>query len=350
MQLADLQKYDYVLPSELIRAAGVEPRDSARLFIYDTVKDEITFDVFRNIAQYVPERALLVLNDTRVLPVRLWLSKETGGKVEVFVLMNQYETSEHIPVLVDRKVVIGQKLMFPGGDYFEVIGQDEQVFFVRLISLTREPIISLLEQFGRTPVPHYLEDTSVSEETMRLRYQTVFARTGASVAAPTAGLHFTEAVFASLAAKHIHSVSVTLDIGRGTFASLREENFVTRTLHTEHISVSESTAKRLNQARKETDPIVAIGTTALRTLETMNQNGRFGVYTGPTNIFVFPPYRFRGADILLTNFHLPRTSLMLLVEAFLRDKGAKRGVLELYQIAILNRFSFYSFGDSMLIL
>ena len=350
MQFSDLSAYDYLLPPELIRKEGVEPRDSARLFVYDTATDTVSFDIFHSLAQYLPESACLVLNTTRVLPVRLWLTKETGGKIEVFVLVNQLVSAGHIPVLVDRKVSIGQKLLFPGGDFLEVVDQDEEIFFVRVMSTSGADLYSLLALYGQTPLPHYLEGASVDEEILRKRYQTIFAEEGASVAAPTAGLHFTESVLNSLIIKKIHTVSVTLDVGRGTFAPLAPVHFTTKSLHTERIALSSKGAQELNQAKEDGKAIIAVGTTALRTLESTCHEGRFVSYTGNTSIFIFPPHHFQSADILITNFHLPKTSLLLLVDAFLKSKGARRNIMDLYHIAIENRFSFYSFGDSMLIL
>ncbi len=390
MKFEELEGYDYSLPPELIRKKGVEPRDSARLFVYDTKTDTITHDFFYNIADYLPEKSLLVLNETRVVPARLWPRKETGGKIEVFVLANEWDGGIEIPVLVDRKCVAGQKLFFPNGEYFEVIRQEENKFFVHLkkfsgltaeLSLIKsikqrlnrcdKYLYNLLDRYGETPVPHYLEelDSRVSgndkdkekENELRRRYQTVFAKTGASVAAPTASLHFTDRVFESLDAKGIDIAKVTLDVGQGTFAPLREENFRTKKLHRERIEVSEETADKLNSSLSglatKSRAIVAVGTTALRTLEsvvipgeTRNPGIPFRPYSGSTDIFIFPPHEFRSADILVTNFHLPKTSLMLLVDAFLEHKGAKRRIMSLYGEAIRERYSFYSFGDSMLIL
>jgi len=350
MQFPDLSQYDYELPPELIRKQGAEPRDSARLFVYNTRTDTVTLDIFRNIAEYLPSQSLVILNDTQVLPVRLWLTKETGGKIEVFVLINQQRTDDCIPVLVDRKVTIGQKLFLSTGNYFEVTRQEEQVFFVRLVSQSEASLVQILEQYGQTPLPHYLEGAETTEQNLRERYQTIFARSGASVAAPTAGLHFTEGVFSSLVQKNIQSLSVTLNVGRGTFAPLSESNFTSKSLHTEYVSVSDTVAYQLNKAREKKNSITAIGTTALRTLESIQKDGYFSAYTGPTDIFIFPPHHFQSVERLVTNFHLPKTSLMLLVDAFLRDKGARRDIVSLYRLAIESKFAFYSFGDSMLIL
>ncbi|NTW14674.1 MAG: tRNA preQ1(34) S-adenosylmethionine ribosyltransferase-isomerase QueA [Candidatus Moranbacteria bacterium] len=375
MEYRDLEKYDYRLPKELIRKCGVEPRDSARLFVYDTGTDTVFHDTFANLASYLPERAMLVLNETRVVPARLMLSKETGGKIEAFVLANEIRDARPeagemprsdessgsdvsdplIPILVDRKCVPGMKLFFPDGSRFEVVSQDENRFFVRLHS--GKSLSDLLDAYGETPIPHYLEDAGATrdEQALRRRYQTVFARSGASVAAPTASLHFTDQVLGSLAGKGIETVRVGLDVGLGTFASLRPENFVSKTLHREHIRVSEAAAERLTRAKAEGRGMVAVGTTALRTLETVIVPGadtgmtEFRPYSGDTDIFIFPPHGFRSADMLLTNFHLPKSSLMLLVEAFLRDKGAKRTLVSLYEEAIREGYAFYSFGDSMLI-
>lgn len=353
MDFDDLRSYDYLLPPELIRKRGIEPRDAARLFVYDTASDRVFHDTFANLSTYLPEKSVLVLNETRVVPARLILRKETGGKIEVFVLVNEMtDAEEGIPVLVDRKCVPGMRLLFPDGSFFEVVSQDENRFLVRLRS--GETLETLLDRFGATPIPHYLEngEEERDETELRKRYQSVFAKSGASVAAPTASLHFTEGVFDSLEKKGIGAARVGLDVGLGTFAPLREEHFGTRTLHHERIDVSSETADRLNRAKSEDAPVVAVGTTALRTLESVvsdDETRPFRPFSGFTDIFIFPPHRFRSAEILLTNFHLPKSSLMLLVDAFLRDKGAKRSLVSLYDEAVREGYAFYSFGDSMLI-
>lgn len=348
MHFSDLDQYDYALPPELIRREPLEPRDSAQLFVYDTATDTVRFDTFRNLAHYLPEQSLLVLNDTRVRPARLWLRKPTGGKIEVFVLVNEWGGKGPIPALVDRKISVGARLDFPNGDGFIVERQEEARFFFRLES--EQSLFDLLDQFGETPIPHYLESETMPDEgALRQRYQTVFAATGASVAAPTASLHFTEDVFSSLATKGIDRTSITLDVGLGTFAPLSESSFKTGKLHSEFVTVSEEAAGTLNVARESRRSLIAVGTTVARTLETVAKGGRVSPFHGPIDTFIYPPYRFQAVDILITNFHLPKTSLMLLVEAFLKSKGAKRGIMDLYEIAIRERFSFYSFGDSLLI-
>jgi S-adenosylmethionine:tRNA ribosyltransferase-isomerase len=372
--MLDLEQYNYYLPPELIRKQGVEPRDSARLFVYDTKQDTITHATFLELAHFLPTRALMVLNNTKVVPARLHLKKETGGKIEVFVLANEIHplptsplagggATGEIPVLVDRKCLPGWKLYFPNGEYFEVVRQEENIFYVKLFShISSDPLPTsplaggedslarLLEKYGETPIPHYLEESEKNETALRKRYQTIFAQAGASVAAPTASLHFTERVFESLNKKEIERTEVTLNVGLGTFAPLKEEHFESGKLHSETVIVSEEAAEKINRVKQEGSPVVAVGTTAIRTLETAVQDHEVKAFAGATDIFIYPPYRFRVADILLTNFHLPKSSLMLLVDAFLEHKGAKRRILDLYQEAIREGYAFYSFGDSMLML
>lgn len=349
MQFSELANYYYELPEELVRKTPLEPRDSARLFVYDTATDTITFDTFRNLAQYLPEQSLMVLNDTRVWPARLWLKKPTGGKIEVLMLVNEWDGKGLIPALVDRKVIVGDTLFFPDGSTLVAREQQEQKFFFQLES-TR-PLQTLLQEFGTTPIPHYLEGEENGDEfKLRERYQTVFASAGASVAAPTASLHFTDQVFEHLQRKHIETTRITLNVGLGTFAPLREENFQTGKLHGEWVTITQKTAQALERAKTRKQAIIAVGTTTTRTLETLAKRDALKALTTEAHLFIYPPYRFQMVDILITNFHLPKTSLMLLVDAFLQSKNAKKGVMELYHEAIRARFSFYSFGDSMLIL
>jgi S-adenosylmethionine:tRNA ribosyltransferase-isomerase len=354
MNMSDLEQFDYTLPEHLIRKEGIEPRDSAKLFVYDTKANTITHDVFRNLSRYLPENTLMVLNKTRVLPARLWLKKETGGKIEVFVLVNQLADDNRIPVLVDRKVVIGQKLFFPDGFTLTVVDQNESIFFVALEGGGKERLFALLDVYGETPVPHYLETDHRDEEVLRKRYQTVFAEketdTGASVAAPTASLHFTDEVFESLREKGIEKEALTLNVGLGTFAPLSEGAFETEKLHQEYVTLPEESAAEINKAKEAGKGILSVGTTTTRSLEACTKDGKVVAYSGMVDIFIYPPYQFQTVDILLTNFHLPKTSLMLLVEAFLQQKKSKRSIVELYKEAIDHDYAFYSFGDSMLIL
>ena len=348
MHFSDLSQYDYELPSELIRTVPLEPRDSARLFVYDTKTDEVTFDIFRNLAAHLPAEALLVLNETRVRPARLWLRKPTGGKIEVFILVNEWSGIGLIPALVDRHVNLGDRLVFPDGAGLIVERQEGAKFFFRLESA--HSLDALLDTFGETPIPHYLKsETGPDEADLRMRYQAVFAAAGQSVAAPTASLHFTDEMLRLLHERNVETARLTLDVGLGTFSPLCEEHFSLGRLHAEKVSLPEATAEQVRRAKNAGRQIVSVGTTTTRALESLSRDGRLRSHVGTTDIFIVPPYHFQTVDALITNFHLPKSSLMLLVDAFLRHKGAKKSVIDLYGIAVAERFAFYSFGDSLFI-
>lgn len=344
--------YSYHLPEHLIGNAPKEKRDESRLFIFNTKTGEIIFDLFKNIDKHLPPHSLLVLNETKVVPARTYLYKETGGKVEVLFMMNLWNDGEEIiPAIVDRKVELEQELYSHDKAFaFRVVQQDENVFFFKALF----PIVTFrdfLSAYGETPLPHYIKNVSLSEEKVRLRYQTVFAKDAYSIAAPTASLHFTEEVFASLEQKGIEKIGVTLHVGLGTFKPLTEENFKNNKLHLERYEVGETALKKLVEAKEKHTPIIAVGTTSVRTLESYVQDDCFGkVCASTTQIFIHPPYDFKMVDHIITNFHLPNSSLMMLVEAFLQHKKSDKHLVELYEVAIKEGFHFYSFGDSMLIL
>lgn len=352
----DLSAYDYTLPEELIAQEPATPRDSSRLFVYDTATDTVTCDVFRNIATYIPEHALMVFNDTKVVPARLFLRKETGGKIEVLLAMNELHPNDTcVKGVVDRRTTPGTKLFFLNGEYLEVLRQEEQYFYFRP-SVPLHALTSLLISEGHTPIPPYIKHSPLQEDELRTKYQSILAKDGTSIAAPTASLHFTHDVLASLAEQHIDRCTVTLHVGAGTFAPLREENFKEHTLFTEYCAVSEETSEMVNSTLRAGRAVIPVGSTALRTLEsfalpqTTSPRGALGAGERGTNIFIYPPHTFQIASGLLTNFHVPKSSLMLLVDALLTHKNAKRRILDLYTIAIQEKFRFYSFGDAMLIL
>lgn len=361
-----LSDYDYRLPKELITSGPKTPRDSARLFVYDTKTDVITFDTFKNIGKYLSHPSLLVFNDTKVVPARLWLTKETGGKIEVLLMMNEYRRGDElIKGIVDRKLSPGVILFFKNGTELKVVKQEGQFFFFKP-SVSVSTLWKLLEQEGRTPIPPYIKNTKLTERALREKYQSVLARERASVAAPTASLHFTEKLIAGLEKEGISHTEITLHVGMGTFAPIDQKNISEKKLFTEYFNISQGSASAINNAKSSGVPVIPVGTTALRALEsgaTMADRGEAFQSQGltsvassvapganKTDLFVYPPYDFKVADGLITNFHVPKSSLMLLVNAFLEHKKAKRRILELYDIAIKEKFRFYSFGDGMLIL
>jgi S-adenosylmethionine:tRNA ribosyltransferase-isomerase len=349
-----LENYDYCLPRELIANSPASPRDSARLFVYNTTTDEIAFDTFAHIDQYLPTPSLLIFNNTKVVPARLWLTKETGGKIEVLLMMNEYRHGDElIKGVVDRRILPEAILTFKSGATLTVVKQEEQFFFFKP-SVAMSKIWELLNAEGVTPIPPYIKGAALSETALREKYQSILAKYPASIAAPTASLHFTNRLLSKLEQKGVKRTEVTLHVGAGTFAPIDETNFRTKKLFTEYIDITKTSADAINRAKTLGIPVIPVGTTAMRTIESAAQNQCQGLaltsWSGPTNIFIYPPYEFKVADGLITNFHVPKSSLLLLVDALLRHKKAKRGILDLYNIAIREKFRFYSFGDGMLIL
>lgn len=351
--MISLDHYDYHLPDELIAKHPASPRDSARLFVYNTKTDKISFDVFRHLNQHLPHPSLLVFNDTKVVPARLWLRKETGGKIEVLLMMNEYRSGDTtIRGITDRKILPGVKLYFARGAYLEAIKQEEQFFFFQP-SVSMSAFWTLLEQEGKTPIPPYIKQSKLSEHILRKKYQSVLAKHPASIAAPTASLHFTDRLLKKIEQHDIKHANVTLHVGAGTFAPIDGSHIREKKLFTEYYNITRKSANAINGAKASGVPIIPVGTTAMRTLESSAAHTKEHCVEEeelPTNIFIYPPYEFLIADGLITNFHVPRSSLILLVDALLIHKNARRNILELYDIAIKERFRFYSFGDGMLII
>ena len=348
MNIVDVGRYEYHLPATLVARRPASTRDRSKLFVYDTATDTIAFDEFRNIAEYLPPKALLVLNETKVVPARVTLFKQTGGKVIVLLLINEWHGGNLVKALVDRKVNVGDALRADARHTFGVARQEGKVFFLKP-NVSHDALIKFLSRAGEMPIPKYLSGGGMPEQILRKRYQSVFARRAASVAAPTASLHFTPKVFASLKKKHIESARIALHVGMGTFASFGEHELHRKKLFTEYYEISSAAARRINHQKASGSPIIAVGTTATRALESAARAGALRAGNNSTDIFIYPPYRFRVIDGLITNFHLPQSSLMLLVDALLQHKRAKRRITDLYKIAIRKKFRFYSFGDAMLI-
>lgn len=343
-----MNNYDYRLPPELIAHTPVEPRDASRLLVYKTKTNEVFFDTFLHLARYLPDQSLIVLNDTRVVPARLECTKITGGTVRILFLFNEWDKGAIIQGLPDRHITVGETLYVRQRPCVQVISQRNEEFTFKLL-IPSGDFDALCYAHGQTPLPPYIR-SPLTEEQSRTRYQTVFADKPASVAAPTASLHFTDKVFMSLASKGIEKAFVTLHVGRGTFSPVAHDQLAIGTLHTEPIFISQETAAKIMAKKRDGKPVVAAGTTVVRSLESTADLVLAGSrYEGETSILIKPPYAFRVVDALITNFHIPNTSLLMLVDAFLQSKGAQKSWRELYEIAIKEKFRFYSFGDSMLI-
>ncbi len=352
-----LQKYDYKLPSQLVALQPANPRDSARLLVCNRKNNELQTDTFANLAKYLPPKSIIVFNQTKVIPARLELTKPTGGKVRILFLE---KGSGFIKVLADRKINIGDNLLLNKKPFFIVLKKQNEKFTLKpLFPLSN--LNSILQKYGQTPIPPYLKHTKLSEIALRKNYQTIFARAIGSVAAPTASLHFTKNLLAKLK-KAGHQIEfVTLHLNLGTFAPLTQEQLQNGQLHHESYFINKNTAKRLNKAKYEGRQIIAVGTTVVRTLESASDviaclpAGRRGQkkqslvkltkLTGSTNLFIQPGYKFKFVDNLITNFHVPKSSLMMLVAAFY----GRAKLLKTYKLAIKKRFRFFSFGDGMLI-
>jgi len=344
-----LPQYRYDIPPELIASAPTAERDHSRLFVVDSQTGETHDDIFSDIGNWLPAGALIVFNETKVVPCRVELSKDTGGKLEILFLVDRGFESGLIQGLSNRNILVGRKLVFKSGETLEIVDQQENIFFFRP-DFPIERLGDLFEKHGVMPIPKYLGESSLKEGELRDRYQTVFARKPGSVAAPTASLHFTEAVFSDLKKRGFDFAFIHLHVGLGTFSPVRPEHLADRKLHRERYEISREAAEQIAAAKKEGRPIVAVGTTVMRTLESAASLALTGQpASGETDLFIQPPYAFRVADTLITNFHVPESSLMCLVDAFLEYKRCPHRIMELYKEAIQKRFRFFSFGDSMLI-
>lgn len=338
--------YAYDLPEELIAQTPSEKRDECRMLVLHRADGNLEDRIFSDIASYLKAGDCLVINDTRVLPARIFGSAEDRpGEIETVLLSRvEGEQGEVWQALTrpGKKTRVGQKLLYPEGLTGEVIDVLEDG--VRVIRFTYEGVfLELLEKIGLMPLPPYIKRRLEDRE----RYQTVYARTNGSAAAPTAGLHFTPELLAKLEKQGVEIVRVLLHVGLGTFRPVKEEHILDHAMHEEYIRVTPEAADAINRARKNGGRVFAVGTTSVRTLETVaDENGTVHPYEGQTNIFLYPGKPFHAIDGLITNFHLPESTLLMLVSAF----AGYEHTMNAYRSAVEKRYQFFSFGDAMLIL
>lgn len=327
--------FDYHLPTSHIAQTPTTPRDHARLLVMDRLTGELTHGRFDQVLDYFETGDVLVLNDSKVIPARLFGTKETGGKIEIFLLTKIKARTWQ--VLVKGKVTIGTVVNITPKVSATIISAspDQQTWVVRFNAADKVVLTC-----GETPLPPYIKQTAKMSD-----YQTVYARTTGSVAAPTAGLHFTKRLLAKLKRRGVKIVTVTLHVGMGTFQSVKTELIADHVMHAEWGSISPRTAKTINDARKKGNKIIACGTTSIRTLEAFAKNGKIKAGQQWIDIFIHPGYRFRIVDAIITNFHLPKSTLIMLVSAF----AGYQQTMNAYQTAIEDEYKFYSFGDAMLI-
>jgi S-adenosylmethionine:tRNA ribosyltransferase-isomerase len=337
--------FDYELPKELIAKFPAEPRDSARLLVLYRDSGKLEHRIFRDIVDYLREGDVLVLNDTKVIPARLFGRLDTGGKVELLLIRQPFPNLWEVMAKPARKLKEGKKIFFDGeleGIVKGYAGEGKR--FVEFKLKGGKDFMEKLEEIGHIPLPPYIEREERPED--REKYQTVFAQKPGAVAAPTAGLHFTEELLEKLRDKGVIIKTVTLHVGPGTFKPVKVENVEEHQMDYETYNIPEETAKEVNRAKDERRRVIAVGTTVVRTLESAaDENGRVKSGEGSTNLFIYPGYRFKVIDALITNFHLPRSTLLMLVSAF----AGRERILNAYREAVKKGYRFYSYGDAMFI-
>lgn len=347
-----LSEYDYDLPEELIAQMPADKRDNSRMMVLNRKDRTISHKHFYNIVDFIDKDTLLVMNNTKVLPARLIGHKGTGAKIEVFLLKQAEQQLRLWDVLIKPSKRIKPDTIIKISDELSVRAikrlEENGEWLVELI-YDDDNILDVLHRNGNIPLPPYIERKMANDDLKKLdfeRYQTVYAKDEGSVAAPTAGLHFTQEILQNLQDKGVEIAYVTLNVGLGTFRPVQCENVLEHKMHSETFEISEKAAEQINRAKKEGKKIIAVGTTTVRTLETAFQ--KFGCIKpcqDHSELFIYPPYEFKVIDNLITNFHLPKSTLLMLVSAL----AGKDFIFEAYKEAIENKYRFFSYGDCMLI-
>ncbi|MDD3888089.1 MAG: tRNA preQ1(34) S-adenosylmethionine ribosyltransferase-isomerase QueA [Patescibacteria group bacterium] len=347
-----LSDFDYNLPQNLIAQQPTSPRDSARLLVLNKKNNKISHHKFFEIDKFLNKGDIIVLNNTKVIPARLYGKKETGGKVEI-LLLNQIPVGKIHEFRLHKKIFWScltkpglkpnTKIIFNKQVNAKVISREKEKTTLEF-NLTNKQFNQFLKKSGNVPLPPYI--TPRQSKKTKKQYQTIFAKYDGSVAAPTAGLHFTKRLIKKLKDKGIKFEYITLHVGLGTFQPVKEKNILKHKIHSEYAEISKTTAKNLNQAKKNGHRIIACGTTVVRTLETATTDEKtIKQLNKKTSIYITPGYKFKFVDAMITNFHLPKSTLLMLISAF----SSLPQIKQAYQIAIKNKYKFYSFGDAMFI-
>ncbi|OGY90747.1 MAG: tRNA preQ1(34) S-adenosylmethionine ribosyltransferase-isomerase QueA [Candidatus Komeilibacteria bacterium RIFCSPLOWO2_01_FULL_53_11] len=343
-----LDAFAFSFSPSSIAQTPASPRDAAKLLVYRKSDKKVSCDTFKNLAKYLPARAVLVFNETKVIPARLFVRKETGGWVEVLYIATKKGL---LQVLADRKLVLRSKARLTEDISFTITKSDGRFYYLKP-SFPISKLQMVLERYGAAPVPPYIKHSRKASMRLREQYQAIFAKKYGSIAAPTASLHFTKRLIVDLKRQSFGIEFVTLHVGLGTFAPVTDEQLKQGKLHSEWYSIDADTARRLNAAKRAGRPIIAVGTTVVRTLESaaLSRSARrrrhsLRATSSSTELFIRPGYRFKFVDGLITNFHVPRSSLMMLVAAFI----SRKELLALYRKAMKRKFRFFSFGDGMLL-
>jgi len=332
--------FHYELPSELIAQQPLEQRSASRLLCFDRQSGHLSDKGFNDLASILNPGDLLVFNNTKVIPARMFGFKASGGRIEILVerLLNQQECLAQVRASKSPKA--GGKLLLEDGSELRVLGRKDGFFHLQSV---HADLMSLLERHGHMPLPPYI--TREDNKTDWKRYQTVFAKSPGAVAAPTAGLHFDQKLLSQLKDAGVQSTTVTLHVGAGTFQPMRVDRIEEHQMHAEWLEVSQSAVDAIAAAKSRGGRIVAVGTTAVRSLETAAQGGSLEPFSGDSRIFIYPPYQFRVVDAMITNFHLPESTLLMLVSAF----AGHEPTLAAYRHAVEQEYRFFSYGDAMFI-
>lgn len=334
--------FNYYLPEELIAQTPVYPRDSSRLLVYNRKTDTVEHKHFYDILNIFQKGDLLVINNTKVLPARMFAYTVHGGKIEILLLKRINLTDWEVMVKPGKKAKESVTLTVSEELSLTILSRTESGG--RIVKFHYDGVFEdIISRLGEMPLPPYIREKLKDPD----RYQTVYAKEPGSAAAPTAGLHFTPELIAALKEKGVEFAEVQLKVGLGTFRPVKVDNPEEHVMHTEWYEITEENAEIINKAKREKQRIIAVGTTSVRTLETVaDENGFVKAQSGDTNIFIYPPYKFKCVDCLITNFHLPESTLIMLVASMVsRDK-----ILELYNLAVSEKYRFFSFGDACLIL
>ena len=340
----DINEFDYELPQELIAQTPLVKRDSSRLLIMDKNNGELIHEHFNNIIDYLHKGDVLVLNDTKVIPARLiGVKEETGAVIEILLLKDLGENKWECLSKPAKRLKVGTIVSFGNGELKAKVTEKFDEGLVHIELLYDGILMEILDRLGTMPLPPYIHEKLEDQS----RYQTVYAKNIGSAAAPTAGLHFTKELLKKIEDKGIIITYVTLHVGLGTFRPVEVSNILEHHMHSEFYVMNEDTANILNKAKEEKRRIIAVGTTSTRTLETIatNNNGKFIATSGNTDIFIYPGYEFKAIDCLITNFHLPKSTLVMLVSAL----SSRDNILNAYKEAIKEKYRFFSFGDAMFI-
>ncbi|MEK4202897.1 tRNA preQ1(34) S-adenosylmethionine ribosyltransferase-isomerase QueA [Staphylococcus sp. FSL W8-1207] len=340
----DIEAFDYHLPEALIAQTPLKNRDESKLLVLGRQTGDIEHKHFKDVIDFLDKGDTLVLNDTRVMPARLFgLKEETGAKVEMLMLTQISGNDWEVLLKPAKRIKVGNKLSFGDGkivaECIEELNQGGRIMRLHYEGILQER----LDELGEMPLPPYIKERLDDQD----RYQTVYAKASGSAAAPTAGLHFTDELLNRIKAKGINIAFITLHVGLGTFRPVSVDNIDDHEMHSEYYQMDQETAKLLNETKSKGHRVISVGTTSTRTLETIMQtNEAFKAQSGWTDIFIFPGYTFKAIDGLITNFHLPKSTLVMLVSAF----SSRDYILNAYQQAVKSEYRFFSFGDAMLII